>query len=191
MARMNKEKRLTILYIIMIVIGVVFFGTIGVLEVLQNRPYEFEGSEALAERLEAWTPQSAETTEPHSVDGAILYYSIDCFKHIGSAKIYKGMDGAKRKVLKSDVQRTEEIGVIAVLLYDRTPAGEYTNGADAWRDDCDVYLLEPDTLAVLAYGTVSGGNPPSTTSGGDRYGSRPLESRCREKAAELLNGLNR
>ena len=153
---------------------------------LDNRAFKFEGSEAIEEEMKDWDPVRAEKGEPHSIDGEILYYSLDCFKHYGSWKKYVGLEEAERGFIKSNVKTADDIGAIAVLYYQQAHAGTYQNGAGAYRDDCTAYILDPDTKKVLAQETLKGGSPSSTTSGGDRTGAAPNVASCKKLAEKLV-----
>ena len=152
---------------------------------LDHRSYPFEGRDAVAERLEEWTPDRAGRGEPRRIDGEVLYYSIDCFRHYGVFELYRGIENAERRFLNSDVKTADDVGVIAVLYYDRVHASTYQNGAVGYRVDCTVFLLDPGTLELLASGTVEGGPPPASTSGGDRWGKAPGLAECRNLAEAL------
>ena len=184
---MTKQQKDRLVMILCGGFTLTLFALLGVLALLQQRPYEFEGSEALAERLQSWQPRTASKGEPHPVDGKILYYSIDCLKLMESV----GTENAKRRFLKSDVQRAEDVGCVAALVYDQSVESRYTNGAAAYRIECTVYILDKDTLEILATDVVRGGKPPSTTSGGDRRGSQPSLGDCRGAAERLVEKLGR
>ena len=147
-----------------------------------NRPFVFEGSEELGKLLAEWTPANAEKTSPHPVAGELIYYSVNYFTN-GSN--YVGPEEGPRKFLKSNVESVAEAGAVAVLVFDREQYGTYSNGAKAWRIVCKVYLLETDTLKILASGIVEGDDPPSTTSGPERYGSAPRLTTCESYANNL------
>lgn len=156
---------------------------------LQHRSFRFEGSGEIQARLEDWTPETAAAGVPHLTDGEILYYSVDCFRHFGLFDSYQGPGDTERRFLKSDVTSADDVAAIAVLYFRRTYVNSYQNGAGAYRIDCTVYILEPATLEILASGTVEGGAPPATTSGGDRWGSAPSQGDCRGLAEKLVAGM--
>lgn len=179
------DKSYTYAIVTCLVLAVIFIVT----DRLDKREFLFENSEEISQRLNEWMPEDAVWTEPHPVEGEILYYSMDCFHHNLFFSSYEGMEKMTRRFRKSDIRSAEEAGAIAVFYYDRAFCGEYVNGADAYRNDCTVFILDADTLEVLACETVDGNSPPHTTAGGDRYGSAPSYASCISMAESLVQQL--
>lgn len=169
---------------------VIMFTVIGafivVMILISKNRYTFDGMEEYETRLKTWSPANAGHADKHPIEGKILYYAIDC---CGSGDNYLGEQKANRRFYRSDVASANDIGVIAVLFYDRAGRGTYRNGATAYSKDCTVYLVEPDSLKTITKGVVFGGSVPATTSGRDRYGAKPRLSECKNKAQELVAAL--
>lgn len=176
------DKSYTYAIVTVVVFAALFAGA----HALDNRNFKFDGSDKVREQLEDWDPYEAETKESQISDGEILFYSISHLDQFGGFTIYREDKDPKCRFLNSDIESASDIGVIAVLYYDRDKTDSYTNGAAAFRVKCTIYILDPDTLDILATDSVSGPAPASTTSGGDRYGSFPSIADCRNKAEELV-----
>lgn len=177
-------------YTYAIVTVLVFALIFAVAFLADNRKYKFEGSEKIEKKLEDWDPLDAKTAEPHEIDGDILFYSVDKFSHYIFFDSYRENKEPIRRFLKSDVKSDDDIGAIAVLYYDREKINTYSNGASAFMIKCSIYILDPDTLEIMASDFVLGKDPASTTSGGDRYGSVPAIGACRSKAEKLVKDLD-
>lgn len=158
---------------------------------LENREYKFEGSDQYVEKLESWMPGTSVEGTKHSISGELLYYTIDCYEHPLLLNYYVGVQKASRRISRGNIKSESDIGAIAVLYYDEETTAGYRNGAAANTVCCTVFILDKDTLEVLARDTVYGGSPPATTSGGDRRGSFPSKNKIYMLAENLMAELNR
>ncbi len=184
MARKNIDTEKLIIGVICIVLAVFFFIVIWT----ATHQWTFEGADEVKEKLAGWLPKTADTVDIHPVEGEVLYYIINC---CGSGDNYPGPEKASRRFYESKIKSKEDIGFIAVLYFDRTGRGNYTNGAKAYSKDCTVYLIEADTLKIIASGKVLGGSVPSTTTGRDKYGPAPSMSECKYEAERLIARCNK
>lgn len=157
---------------------------------IQICSFRFDGYESYQTALEQWSPESARKSNESRSNGKLAYFSINCFSEkLFAGKVYVGFENASKHFVSSDVKNENEIGSIAVLVFDRVSSGAYRNGATAWQCVCKIYLLDKDTLAVFAEGKVYGPEPPSTTSGGDRVGEKPSIVACKKEAQRLFDDL--
>lgn len=118
-----------------------------------NRSFRFDGYESYQTALEQWSPESVRKSNESRSNGKLAYFSINCFSEkLAGAVCW--IRNALKHFVSSDVKSENEIGAVAVLVFDRVSSGAYRNGATAWHCVCKIYLLDKDTLAVFAEGKV-------------------------------------
>ena len=177
---MEKDKQ----NLILIGIGVLVV-LAALLLILPKLPDRFEGKKELEARLAEWSPESAGTREGEKPEGElkILFYVIN---------------GEARRLIRSDVRSLDEVSFLSVLEYGGEKIyGRYTNGEDAIQPFAVVYLLDKDTLSIVAQDVVYGSAPPEEVViyGGhsDKIysGKPPEESACRLIAYQLASDLGK
>ncbi len=81
----------------------------------------------------------------------------------------------------------EEVGTIIWLSWSKVYVGRYTDGANGYRWDCDITIIDKAVAKVVGYHHFTGSDPPDTkNSSGNREGSKPSD-----KVVDYLKSLPR